>query len=102
MGIPLKQKLAVGAYVLGKRLQGVDKYPLVLQLEPLFRCNIACAGCGKIQYPDETLARRLSVEQCIAAVEECGAPIVSIAGGEPLIHPDIHVIAEELVKRLGV
>jgi hopanoid biosynthesis associated radical SAM protein HpnH len=99
MGIPLKQKLAVGAYVLRKRLQAVDKYPLVLQLEPLFRCNLACAGCGKIQYPDETLARRLSVEQCIAAVEECGAPIVSIAGGEPLIHPDIHVIAEELVRR---
>jgi len=93
MGIPLKQKLAVGAYVFRKRLQGVDKYPLVLQLEPLFRCNLACAGCGKIQHPEETLARRLSVEQCIAAVEECGAPIVSIAGGEPLIHPDIHVIA---------
>ncbi|HLW46180.1 MAG TPA: adenosyl-hopene transferase HpnH [bacterium] len=99
MGIPLKQKLTVGAYVFRKRLQRVEKYPLVLQLEPLFRCNLACAGCGKIQYPDETLARRLSVEQCIAAAEECGAPIVSIAGGEPLIHPDIHVIAEELVKR---
>jgi hopanoid biosynthesis associated radical SAM protein HpnH len=99
MGVPLKQKLAVGAYVFRKRLKGVEKYPLVLQLEPLFRCNLACAGCGKIQYPDEVLAKRLSVEQCIAAAEECGAPIVSIAGGEPLIHPDIHVIAEELVRR---
>jgi hopanoid biosynthesis associated radical SAM protein HpnH len=99
MGIPLKQKLTVAAYVMRKRLERVEKYPLVLQLEPLFRCNLACAGCGKIQHPDEVLARRLSVEQCIAAVEECGAPIVSIAGGEPLIHPDIHVIAAELVRR---
>jgi hopanoid biosynthesis associated radical SAM protein HpnH len=99
MSIPLRQKLAVGAYIASKRLQGVDKYPLVLQLEPLYLCNLACAGCGKIQHSDDILARRLSVEQCVVAVEECGAPIVSIAGGEPLIHREIHEIARELVER---
>ncbi|MBV8163811.1 MAG: adenosyl-hopene transferase HpnH [Candidatus Eremiobacteraeota bacterium] len=99
MSIPLRQKLAVGAYIASKRLQGVDKYPLVLQLEPLYLCNLACAGCGKIQHSDEILARRLSLEQCVAAVEECGAPIVSIAGGEPLVHREIHEIARELVER---
>jgi hopanoid biosynthesis associated radical SAM protein HpnH len=99
MSIPLRQKLAVGAYLAGKRLQGVDKYPLVLQLEPLYLCNLACAGCGKIQHADDILARRLSLEQCMAAVEECGAPIVSIAGGEPLIHREIHEIARAIVQR---
>ncbi len=99
MGVPLRQKLTVGAYVLRNRLRGREKFPLVLQLEPLFRCNLACAGCGKIQHPEEVLARRLSVQECIAAVEECGAPIVSIAGGEPLIHPEIHLIVQELVRR---
>ena len=99
MSIPLRQKLAVGAYLAAKRLQGVDKYPLVLQLEPLYLCNLACAGCGKIQHTDDILARRLSLDQCLAAVEECGAPIVSIAGGEPLIHREIHEIARALVER---
>ncbi len=99
MGVPLRQKLAVAAYVFRKRLRRVEKFPLVLQLEPLFRCNLECAGCGKIQHPEEILSKRLSVEECIAAVEECGAPMVSIAGGEPLIHPEIHRIAEELVRR---
>ena len=99
MSIPLRQKLAVGAYLARKRLQGVDKYPLVLQLEPLYLCNLACAGCGKIKHPDDILDRRLSLEQCMAAVEECGAPIVSIAGGEPLIHREIHEIARNLVQR---
>ena len=99
MSIPLRQKLAVGAYLARMRMQGVEKYPLVLQLEPLYLCNLACAGCGKIQQPDDILARRLSVDQCIAAVEECGAPIVSIAGGEPLIHREIHEIARALIER---
>jgi hopanoid biosynthesis associated radical SAM protein HpnH len=99
MSIPLIQKLRVAAYVMGKRVHGVEKYPLVLQLEPLYMCNLACAGCGKIQHPDDILAKRLSVAECIAAVEECGAPIVSIAGGEPLIHREIHEIAKELVER---
>jgi len=99
MGVPLKQKLAVAAHILRKRVQGIEKFPIVLQLEPLFRCNLECAGCGKIQHPEEVLARRLSVQECIAAVEECGAPIVSVAGGEPLIHPEIHLIVRELVRR---
>jgi len=97
--VPFREKIAVAAYVLRNRLRGREKFPLVLQLEPLFRCNLACAGCGKIQHPEEVLARRLSVQECIAAVEECGAPLVSIAGGEPLIHPEIHLIVQELVRR---
>src|SRR5438309_9820789 len=86
MGIPLRQSLAVLRYILSQRLRGVERFPLVLMLEPLFRCNLACAGCGKIDYTEEILDRRLSPEDCMAAIDECGAPIVSIAGGEPLIH----------------
>ena len=89
----------VATYVLGQRIKGVQRYPLVLMLEPLFRCNLACAGCGKIQYPDHVLDRRLSPEQCWAAAEECGAPIVSIPGGEPLIHPQMAAIVKGLVER---
>ena len=99
MSIPLRQKLAVTSHVLGKRLRGIEKYALVLQLEPLYLCNLECAGCGKIQHPDDILARRLTVDECIAAAEECEAPIVSIAGGEPLIHREIHEIAKALVAR---
>jgi hopanoid biosynthesis associated radical SAM protein HpnH len=99
MGVPLREKLAVAGYVMRRRLQRTEKFPIVLQLEPLFRCNLACAGCGKIQHPEEVLARRLSVDECVAAAEECGAPVVSIAGGEPLIHPDIHLIVQALVRR---
>jgi len=89
----------VATYVLGQRIKGVQRYPLVLMLEPLFRCNLACAGCGKIQYPDHVLDRRLTPEQCWAAAEECGAPIVSIPGGEPLIHPQMAAIVKGLVER---
>lgn len=99
MAVPLIQQIRVGAYVFKQRLRGAKKYPLVLMLEPLFRCNLACPGCGKIDYPDEILNRRLSVEQCIEAVEDCGAPIVSIPGGEPLIHREIGEIVEALVAR---
>jgi hopanoid biosynthesis associated radical SAM protein HpnH len=99
VSIPLRQRITVGSYVLGKRLRGIDRYALVLQLEPLYLCNLACAGCGKIQHPDDILAKRLSVDECLAAVEECGAPIVSIAGGEPLIHREIHEIARALIER---
>jgi len=99
MGIPLRQKLTVGWYILRQRLRGIEKFPVVLELEPLYQCNLACAGCGKIQHPDDILARRLSVEQCVAAVDECGAPVVSIAGGEPLVHREIHEIAAALVAR---
>ena len=99
MAVPLRQQIRVGAYILKQRLQGRERYPLVLMLEPLFRCNLACAGCGKIDYPDAVLNRRLSVRECIEAAEECGAPVVSIPGGEPLLHKEIGEIVAELVKR---
>jgi hopanoid biosynthesis associated radical SAM protein HpnH len=99
MGIPLKQALVVGRYILGQRLRGRKHYPLVLMLEPLYRCNLACAGCGKIQHPDEILRRSLTPEQCFAAAEECGAPVVSVAGGEPLLHPRIGEISRGLLDR---
>jgi hopanoid biosynthesis associated radical SAM protein HpnH len=99
MSIPLKQALAVGKYIVAQRLRGRRRYPLVLMLEPLFRCNLECAGCGKIQHPEETLRRTLTPEQCWAAAEECGAPVVSVAGGEPLIHPEIARIVRGLVDR---
>jgi hopanoid biosynthesis associated radical SAM protein HpnH len=89
----------VTTYVLGQKLRGRKRYPLVLMLEPLFRCNLACAGCGKIQYPDHILNKRMSPEECFRAVEECGAPMVSIPGGEPLIHNEIDKIVEGLVAR---
>jgi hopanoid biosynthesis associated radical SAM protein HpnH len=96
---PLAQALTVASYVLRQRLRGVKRYPLVLMLEPLFRCNLACAGCGKIQFPAEILRRHLTPEQCWAAAAECGAPIVSIPGGEPLLHPHIDQIVAGLVKQ---
>src|SRR5499426_2891419 len=99
MGIPLRQSLAVLRYILRQRLRGTERYPLVLMLEPLFRCNLACAGCGKIDYPEEILQQRLSVEECLAAVDECGAPVVSIAGGEPLLHKEIDAIVSGIVER---
>lgn len=99
MGVPVSQMWAVAKYVLGQRLRGVKRYPLVLMLEPLFRCNLACAGCGKIQYPGDILKQNLSPEQCFQAVDECGAPIVSIPGGEPLLHPQIDEIVRGLVAR---
>jgi hopanoid biosynthesis associated radical SAM protein HpnH len=91
--------MRVGAYVMKQRLKGVERYPLVLMLEPLFRCNLACAGCGKIDYPDAILNQRLSVKECLDAVDECGAPVVSIAGGEPLLHREIEQIAQGIVAR---
>jgi hopanoid biosynthesis associated radical SAM protein HpnH len=99
MSVPLRQQLSVGRYILRQKLRGVERYPLVLMLEPLFRCNLACAGCGKIDYPEDILNRRLSVEECLQAVDECGAPIVSIPGGEPLIHKEMPAIVEGIVQR---
>jgi hopanoid biosynthesis associated radical SAM protein HpnH len=99
MGLPARQATSVGWYLLKNRLRGQERFPLVVELEPLFACNLACPGCGKIQYPTEILRRRLSVEQAVGAVEECGAPVVSIAGGEPLLHPDIAAMVDELVAR---
>jgi hopanoid biosynthesis associated radical SAM protein HpnH len=98
--VPISQAWKVASYVAyQKYIKGNKRYPLVLMLEPLFRCNLACAGCGKIQYPDHVLSKRLSPQQCFDAVEECGAPMVSIPGGEPLIHPEIAEIVEGLVAR---
>jgi len=99
MAVNLKQAIEVGKYLMMQRLTGRKRFPLVLMLEPLFRCNLACTGCGKIQHPAEILKQHLSPEQCFAAVEECGAPIVSIPGGEPLLHPQIGKIVQGLVER---
>ncbi len=99
MAVPISQMVTVSQYALSNHVRGVQRYPLVLMLEPLFRCNLECAGCGKIQYPDHILNRRLTPEQCWAAADECEAPIVSIPGGEPLIHPEMPAIVEGLVKR---
>jgi len=99
MAVPISQMYTVAKYVLTQQLKGVKRYPLVLMLEPLFRCNLACAGCGKIQYPDHVLDKHLTPEQCWAAADECGAPIVSIPGGEPLIHPRMAEIVRGLVER---
>ncbi|HET6216934.1 MAG TPA: adenosyl-hopene transferase HpnH [Acidobacteriaceae bacterium] len=99
MAVPISQMWTVASYVLKKRLSGEKRYPLVLMLEPLFRCNLACAGCGKIQYPTHILKKELSPEECFRAVEECGAPMVSIPGGEPLMHPQIAEIVAGLVAR---
>lgn len=99
MPVPVSQMWTVARYVLEQRLRGSPRYPLVLMLEPLMRCNLACAGCGKIQHPPEILRRQLSVDDCLSAVDECGAPIVSIPGGEPLLHPQIVDIVSEIVAR---
>ena len=99
MGIPLKQVIRVGAYVVRQHLAGRKRYPLVLMLEPLFRCNLACAGCGKIDYPEAILNQRLSVEDALAAVDECGAPVVVIAGGEPLLHRQLPEMVEGVIAR---
>ncbi len=99
MSVPFIQQLRVGSYILGKKLKGEARYPLVLMLEPLFQCNLACAGCGKIDYEDDILRRRVSVDQALAAADECGAPVVSIPGGEPLIHKEMPEIVRGLVDR---
>jgi hopanoid biosynthesis associated radical SAM protein HpnH len=99
LGVSLRQKIKVGAYVMRQRLAGRKRYPLVLMLEPLFRCNLACTGCGKIDYPDAILNKRLTVQECLDAVDECGAPMVAIPGGEPLIHKEIGEIVKGIVAR---
>lgn len=99
MSVPLQQSLKIGLYLMRQRLSGVKRYPLVLMLEPLFRCNLACNGCGKIDYPDKILNARLSVEECLGAADECGAPVVVLAGGEPLLHKEIGQIVDGLLAR---
>ena len=99
MAVPMRQAARMGVYLAKQRLAGNERYPLIVELEPLFQCNLACEGCGKIQHPEHELRRRMPVAQAIGAIEECGAPMVSIAGGEPLIHPEIDEIVRQLVKR---
>jgi hopanoid biosynthesis associated radical SAM protein HpnH len=99
LGVPLIQAYRVGRYIAGQRLRGIKRYPLVLMLEPLFQCNLACAGCGKIDYPKDILQKRLSVEDALRAVDECGAPMVSIPGGEPLIHKEMPELVAGIVAR---
>ena len=99
MPVSVRQQVRVGTYLFKQKLKKREKFPLLVELEPLFACNLACAGCGKIQYPAHLLKTRMSVEKAVAGIKESGAPMVSIAGGEPLIHPEIHLIAQELIKR---
>src|SRR6201987_2519756 len=99
VAMPLHLTVKLGTYLMKQKLRGVKKYPLIMELEPLYACNLKCAGCGKIQQPASLLKQRMPVEQALAAIEECGAPMVSIAGGEPLMHPQIDVILAELLKR---
>jgi hopanoid biosynthesis associated radical SAM protein HpnH len=99
MAMPLHLTVKLGTFLMKQKIKRVKKYPLIMELEPLFACNLKCAGCGKIQHPAPVQKQRMPVEQAVAAVVECGAPMVSIAGGEPLMHPQVHVIAEELLKR---
>ena len=99
MAVPLIQQYRIAKYIIGQKLRRVEKYPLVLMLEPLFRCNLACAGCGKIDYPEEILDKRLSYDECMEAIEECGSPMVSIAGGEPLIHKEMAKIVHGFIDK---
>src|SRR6202795_3971539 len=99
MSVPLRQSLTIGRYLLRQRMHRNNKFPLLVELEPLYQCNLACSFCGKIQHPDHVLKQRMPVDQALAAIEESGAPMGSIAGGEPLVHPEVHVIAQELIKR---
>ena len=99
MAIPFFKEMRIGGYLIKQKLLGRKRYPLVLMLEPLFRCNLACVGCGKIDYPDAILNRRMSAQECWDAADECGAPMVAIPGGEPLIHKEIGEIVRGLVAR---
>jgi hopanoid biosynthesis associated radical SAM protein HpnH len=99
VSVPIRQSVRIAGYLTKQKLRRRDKFPLLVELEPLFQCNLACSFCGKIQHPDHILKQRMPVDQALAAIEECEAPMVSIAGGEPLVHPEVHVIASELVRR---
>src|SRR5674476_1529178 len=97
--IPVRQSLKIGSYLFSQRLRRHERFPLLVELEPLFQCNLACAGCGKIQYPSDVLRQRMPVAQALEAIEESGAPMVSIAGGEPLIHPEIGQMVRAFIAR---
>lgn len=99
MSVPIRQAMKIGLYIMKQKMMGRKKYPLVLMLEPLYRCNLECTGCGKIQKPNEILKKYLSVDECLNAANEAGAPVVSIAGGEPLIHPEIVDVVKGLINQ---
>ncbi len=99
MSVPLRQSIRIASYLLRQRISRTEKFPLLVELEPLYQCNLACSFCGKIQHPEHILRKRMPVEQAVAAIEESGAPMVSIAGGEPLVHPEVHLMARELIRR---
>ncbi|HEX3811299.1 MAG TPA: adenosyl-hopene transferase HpnH [Mycobacteriales bacterium] len=99
MSLPLHLSVKLGTYLMKQKIRRVKKFPMLVEIEPLFACNLKCGGCGKIQQPHDVLKKRMPVEQAVAAVEECGAPMVSLAGGEPLMHKQIDVIVDELLKR---
>src|SRR5690606_7254009 len=99
MGMPIRQSVRLGAYLVEQKIRRREKFPILVELEPLFACNLKCAGCGKIQHPASMLKQRMPVEQALAAIDECGAPMVSIAGGEPLMHPQIDEIVRRLLDR---
>src|SRR3982750_4529318 len=98
MAVPLRQTVRVGSYLMKQKLARREKYPLLVELEPLFQCNLACSFCGKIQHPEHVLKKRMPVDTALGAIGEGGAPMGSMGGGEPLVHPEVHVIASELVK----
>jgi hopanoid biosynthesis associated radical SAM protein HpnH len=99
VSVTLRQSLRVAAYLAKQKVKRVERFPLLVEVEPLFQCNLACSFCGKIQYPQHILKKRMPVQTALDAIEECGAPMVSIAGGEPLVHPEVHLLAAELVRR---
>ena len=99
MRFPLSLSVDLGRYLMAKRIKGEDKFPLVLMLEPTHQCNLACVGCGRIQEYQDTLQQSLSLEECLGSVEECGAPVVTITGGEPLVYPPVFELLQELVQR---
>jgi hopanoid biosynthesis associated radical SAM protein HpnH len=99
MAMPLRQSVRLGRYLISQKLRRNEKFPLLVELEPLFACNLKCSGCGKIAQPASLLKQRMPVEQAVAAIEESGAPMVSIAGGEPLMHPQIDEIVRQLLDR---
>jgi len=99
MSVPLRQSIRIASYLLRQRISRTEMFPLLVELEPLYQCNLACSFCGKIQHPEHILRKRMPVEQAVAAIEESGAPMVSIAGGEPLVHPEVHLMARELIRR---
>src|ERR671931_1533530 len=99
MPVPTRQSLRIASYLVRQKLSGREKFPLLVELEPLYQCNLACSFCGKIQHPDHILRQRMPVDQAVAAIEESGAPMVSIAGGEPLVHPEVDEITRQLIGR---